>query len=401
MKTLLFNMILLISIVLLGMPLQVISDPPKAQVLSFSQSNDFKEYKKSQAVQYSSFIAQSKSEFDKWLDNNDKQFKTFKNTIVREWGEYASSSNKQWVEFSRDTKSRSIVDFAKGTVTVETLMRPNDTSENAVKKELAKAIERTLTSKGAVSAIPICPQDSIACALTMPVLTNQVVADNGTTVTPENVDAFAKQTVENSEITASPVPDGSSEKYVLKFTLTPDHLARRMAPFLPIVKEYCQKYDLYPAHVLAMIHTESYFNPMARSAENAIGLMQLVPEKGAREAWQFINREQTAMPRIEYLYDPKTNIELGCTYLYILKTRDFKEVLNKDCCMYCSIAGYNTGSGNVAYAFVGERKLAPAIQAINSINDAVKVYYQLVHKLPIMETRNYLENVIERVHLYQ
>jgi len=27
-------------------------------------------------------------------------------------------------------------------------MRPNDTSENAVKKELAKAIERTLTSKG-------------------------------------------------------------------------------------------------------------------------------------------------------------------------------------------------------------------------------------------------------------
>jgi membrane-bound lytic murein transglycosylase C len=392
---------MLISMVLLGAPLKAISDQQEVVLPYFSQYNEFKEYKKSQAVQYSSFAAQSKSEFDQWLDINDKQFKTFKNTIIREWGEYASSSNKQWVEFSPDAKSRSIVDFAKGTVTVETLMRPNNTSENAVKKELAKAIERTLTSKGAVSAIPICPQDSIACALTRPVLADQVVADNGTTVTPATVDAFAKQTVENADITASPVPDGSGEKYVLKFTLTPDHLARRMAPFLPIVNEYCRKYDLNPAHVLAMIHTESYFNPMARSAENAIGLMQVVPEKGAREAWEFINHEQPGMPRLEYLYDPKTNIELGCTYLYILKTRVFREVLNKDCCMYCSIAGYNTGSGNVAYAFVGERKLAPAIQAINSINDAEKVYYQLIHKLPVMETRNYLENVIERVHLYQ
>ena len=109
----------------------------------------------------------------------------------------------------------------------------------------------------------------------------------------------------------------------------------------------------------------------------------------------------TAIPRAEYLYDPKTNIELGCAYLYILKNRIFGDVVNTDCRMYCSIAGYNTGSGNVAYAFVGERKLAPAIQAINSINDADRVYYELVHKLPFVETRYYLENVMERVHLYQ
>ncbi|MGB7568003.1 MAG: transglycosylase SLT domain-containing protein, partial [Chitinivibrionales bacterium] len=291
--------------------------------------------------------------------------------------------------------------FAKGTVTVETLMRPNNTSENAVKKELAKAIERTLTSKGAVSAIPICPQDSIACALTRPVLSDQVIADNGTIVTSKDVDAFAKQTVENATITASSVPDGSCEKYVLKFTLTPDHLARRMAPFLPIVNEYCSKYDLNPAHVLAIIHTESYFNPMARSSENAIGLMQLVPEKGAREAWEFINKSNEPAPRAEYLYDPEKNIELGCAYLFLLKTRDFGEVSDEQGRMYCSIAGYNTGSGNVAYAFIGKRKLAPAIQAINSIHSANEVYDQLIHNLPVVETRNYLENVIERVHLYQ
>jgi membrane-bound lytic murein transglycosylase C len=401
MKTRINNKIMLMGIVSLLIPLQPISDPHKVIPPFFSSYDEFKEYKKSQAIQYSRFVAQSNSEFDQWLDDNDKQFKTFKNAIIKEWGVYVSSSNKQWVEFSPSTKSCSIVDFAKGSVTVKALLQPHDSTEKAVKKELGKAIEQVLTSKGSIGAIPICQKDSVACALSRPILADQVVDENGRTVTPGDVDAFAKQTAEHAAIAATSVPDSSQVEYVLKFPLAPDHVVRRMRAFVPLVKKYCLKYDLNPAHVLAIIHTESYFNPMARSSENAIGLMQLVPEKGAREAWEFINRSGDPAPRAEYLYDPEKNIELGCAYLCLLKTRDFGEVSDEQCRMYCSIAGYNTGSGNVAYAFIGKRKLAPAIQAINSIHSPDRIYEQLIHNLPVIETRNYLENVIERVHLYQ
>ncbi|MDD5673760.1 MAG: murein transglycosylase domain-containing protein [Chitinivibrionales bacterium] len=366
-----------------------------------AQQNEFSDYKNHQAIQRERFAAQSQAEFDRWSKKNEDDFKTFKKAIIKEWGEYISSSNRQWVEFSGDTKSCSIVDFAKGTVTIEVLLPRIDTAQSIIKSKLAGAIVRVLTSKGTVAAIPIKTQRSSDFAFTKPILSNQVVDSAGSTVAPENINAFANRTVETGAITAAPMPENADEKYVLTFPLAPDHLARRMAPFLPLVKKYCVKYDLDQAQVLAIMHTESYFNPLARSNENAIGLMQLVPEKGAYEALKFINDSAAAIPRAEYLYDPETNIELGCAYLYLLKTRAFGEVANKECRMYCSIAGYNTGSLNVAYAFIGQRNLAPAIIAINSINNSGEVYDRLVHNLPFVETRYYLENVVKRVPLYQ
>jgi membrane-bound lytic murein transglycosylase C len=400
MKSLILNFFVFIIETLFISPIIVAAQPPNAFISHASQQSEFKENEKIQAHERARFISRSQSEFEQWKDDNDKQFNAFKSSIIKEWDEYISSSSKRWVEFGKDVKSCSIVDFDKGTVTIEVLAKPMDTAGNEVKIKLARTIKRVLTSKGTIFQIPLEQRDSDYYALSKPILANQVVTENGAAVSPKNVTAFADSIVENSTITTDSLSD-TNELYKLTFPLAPNHLARRMAPYLPIVKKYCIKYDLNPAHVLAIIHTESYFNPMARSSENAIGLMQLVPEKGARQAWQFINNVDTAIPRAEYLYDPKTNIELGCAYLYILKNRIFGDVINTDCRLYCSIAGYNTGSGNVAYAFVGERKLAPAIQAINSINDADRVYYELVHKLPFVETRYYLENVIERVHLYQ
>jgi membrane-bound lytic murein transglycosylase C len=400
MKSLILNVVVLVSETFFLSPAKVAAQPAGALVSQVSQQYEFKENEKLQAHERARFISRSQSEFEQWKGDNDKQFNAFKSSIIKEWGEYVSSSSKRWVEFGKDATSCSIVDFDKGNVTIEVLVKPLDTAGNKVKIKLAEAIERALTSKGTIFRIPLEQQNPAFCALSKPILANQVVNENGAEVSPKNVTAFADSTVEKSTITTDSLSD-TNVRYSLTFPLAPNHLARRMAPYLPIVKKYCVKYDLNPAHVLAIIHTESYFNPMARSSENAIGLMQLVPEKGARQAWQFINHVDTAIPRAEYLYDPKTNIELGCAYLYILKNRIFGDVINTDCRMYCSIAGYNTGSGNVAYAFVGERKLAPAIQAINSINDADRVYYELVHNLPFIETRYYLENVMERVHLYQ
>jgi membrane-bound lytic murein transglycosylase C len=398
MKSLILNVLVFVSETFFLSPVKVAAQPSDTLISHVSQQSEFKENEKLQAHERARFISRSQAAFEQWKDDNDKQFNAFKSSIIKEWGEYVSSSSKRWVEFGKDTTSCSIVDFDKGTVTIEVLAKP--TAGNEAKIKLAETIERVLASKGTVLRIPLEQQDPAFYALSKPILANQVVNENGAAVSAKNVAAFADSTVEKSTITTDSLSD-TNVRYSLTFPLAPNHLARRMAPYLPLVKKYCIKYDLNPAHVLAIIHTESYFNPMARSSENAIGLMQLVPEKGARQAWQFINHMDTAIPRAEYLYDPKTNIELGCAYLYILKNRIFGDVVNTDCRMYCSIAGYNTGSGNVAYAFVGERKLAPAIQAINSINDADRVYYELVHKLPFVETRYYLENVMERVHLYQ
>lgn len=82
------------------------------------------------------------------------------------------------------------------------------------------------------------------------------------------------------------------------------------------------------ALVLAVMHTESHFNPGARSAKGAIGLMQIMPPTAARYGV------------LTELDDRVSNIDVGTRYLRdLLKLFAGNEVL--------AVAAYNAGEGAV------------------------------------------------------
>lgn len=78
--------------------------------------------------------------------------------------------------------------------------------------------------------------------------------------------------------------------------------------------------------VKAVIHTESGFNPHARSGPGAKGLMQLMPATARRFG-------------VSDVYDPAQNIKGGAQYLSFLMKR-----FNN---LELALAGYNAGEGNV------------------------------------------------------
>ena len=51
-----------------------------------------------------------------------------------------------------------------------------------------------------------------------------------------------------------------------------------------------------PPVVFAVIHTESYYNPKARSGAPAYGLMQLVPTSGGRAAYRYVYKKDQVLP---------------------------------------------------------------------------------------------------------
>ncbi|WP_156506370.1 transglycosylase SLT domain-containing protein, partial [Oleiphilus sp. HI0117] len=165
------------------------------------------------------------------------------------------------------------------------------------------------------------------------------------------------------------------------------------------VSKFAAKSKIEDALVYAIIETESAFNPMARSPIPAYGLMQIVPSSAGQDATQqLFGKAKILSP--SYLYTSDKNIEVGTTYLNILYYRYLKGIKNELSRLYCSIAAYNTGAGNVAKAFTGKRRLKPALAKINALTPQ-EVYDHLIEHLPYEETRKYLAKVKKRIPKYR
>jgi membrane-bound lytic murein transglycosylase C len=176
--------------------------------------------------------------------------------------------------------------------------------------------------------------------------------------------------------------------------------AARAQPYLSRVQEQSKRFKLNPSLVFAVIHTESHFNPKAQSHIPAYGLMQIVPRTAGRDVNRFLFKLDEDMPA-EKLYIADDNIEAGAAYLHILLNRYLRKIDNPQSLLYCAIAAYNTGSGNVAKTFNtdGSRNISKAAKIINAMTPE-EVYAKLIANLPYEETRNYLKKIEKRRPIY-
>lgn len=118
------------------------------------------------------------------------------------------------------------------------------------------------------------------------------------------------------------------------------------------------KNKLDPFFLVAVILTESSFNPDARGGHGELGLMQILPKTGAWLA------KTTGFKGKVDLRNPHINIQLGAAYLAQLRER-FDRVGNR------YIAAYNMGAGNVSRLIAS--KIEPRIYS----NKVLKHYSNL------------------------
>lgn len=235
-----------------------------------------------------------------------------------------------------------------------------------------------------------------------PLLLDQIRMVDGRPVPRWLVRDFAAEVLENQPLKAEKVvgADGIERLAVsVEFKLVSNHLEVRARKYHPLVLGHAEKHKLDQAMIMAIIHTESVFNPRARSRTPAYGLMQLVPYGGGREAYRMIyGRNRKLTP--QYLYDSKNNIELGTAYFNILENRYMGEMNDPTSRTYCAVAAYNAGASNVGKAFISKKSIKQAMPKINSL-EPPEVYERLVDALPFKESRNYVRKVLKRVKLYR
>lgn len=350
------------------------------------RENELKEFKESYTREYEEFARKEREGIEK-----------LKRELEAYWGKNDTkvSTQKQWVDYTDDKQTRTDVNFEDGTTKIEILLTPEQAKNKAlVKNSMRNAVKDMVYNTCGT-------YDGTGNELDGGVLNGQLQTLSGKPVSTRNAELFADEQTGSSNISYQTVvgSDGTTRiKAEVSIPLVPDHIRVRANKFKTSIDDHAERFEMPRPLIYAIIHTESTFNPNARSYVPAYGLMQIVPRFAGRDAYNFLYDTDTIITA-EYLYRPENNIELGTAYFKLLMTHYFKNISDTKCRLLCSIAAYNTGTGNVYKAFKGTGGKSKIFNRINTMSYD-ELYTHLKENLPYKETRNYIVKVTDKMEQY-
>jgi membrane-bound lytic murein transglycosylase C len=300
--------------------------------------------------------------------------------IRKQWGSVKESSPTVYVEYTKNNDAFAGIDFGRGFLEVGAIA-PVFFQDAPVRIERLLSERLSFLLRG--QSLP--GVRDLEGQIRMP--------GTGRMITQAEVQEFSRYMVRSGEPPHSyTAPDGVRRmRKQIKLEFVPDHLQARVRQYLPYVQKAARIYEVAPELILAVIQTESVFNPRAVSHAGAVGLMQLVPHSGGLEASKLVYGEPRLLTQ-EEISRPDQNIELGAAYLRILLRRHFSEYRTEPRkLLFLVIASYNCGPRRVKTA-LGE-------QDIRSLSSA-ELYDLLLRVVP-RETQVYLQRVVQNMKQYR
>ena len=368
--------------------------------------SEFEKFKREQQEQMkammqsdSALYKELEKEYQDYVKAEKEAYEKFVKEISAMWGgdNVVESTNKEWVEYSDDGQSRSVVDFEQGEAKIEIIITPEEeSSEVKLEAKVEEKVKDLIVNKGKTKDYDSSKEKAVPLQET-PVLENQVQTPSGEVITENNVNEGVKEIVQEAVIEKKEITGDDGEKrqvVTIKLDLAPNHIKTRAEVYKNEVEKYCLKYDVDPALAYAVMQTESSFNPKAKSHVPAYGLMQIVPSSAGQDCAASLKKD-FVKPTANYLYEPENNIEMGVHYLHLLKKRYYTKVTDPRSRDLCVIASYNTGAGNVARALRGDTKISKAIPQINEMS--YEELFKYFEKKLLPETQNYIRKVTERM----
>lgn len=324
------------------------------------------------------------TEWQRYQSDYQAAFRQYQQQLSRVWNEPELSGQKVWVEYSDNLQTRRSIDFDRNEVRLSfTATDAARLTDERIRAEFERVMNTTLQQ--AYQRDPVLRQSAGQQA---PASRQPVTGSSQT-----QLQALLQQASRQQQHT------GKGTVITVTIPLPASAVPERAQHYWPLVQKQAQKWAIDPALVLAIMQTESAFNPLARSHVPAFGLMQIVPSSAGRDATRLAWGRETLLSGAQ-LFQPETNIELGCAYLHLLNTRYLAAVRDPRSRLYCVIAAYNTGAGNVARAFTGTTSVKEAAVHINRLS-AAQVFRHLQQRLPHTETRRYLAKVTTALSDYQ
>ncbi|WP_028110904.1 transglycosylase SLT domain-containing protein [Ferrimonas futtsuensis] len=391
-------------------------------------------------AEFEAFKQQTMSEFEQYKADYLDQFDQHRQELMKLWGRPLQSDADTYVNYSNDLTQRTVVDFSNDTIEISVIHEPGSappldqavarlqqisTPENQMPEQAEAPLVR-LSVSAEEYLKPVTPEHSslsysaqaekeqeklISQQHQQALVAIEKRADLAIISGSDEAKVESQLDRERKRIKAHEMErlarlkaqysqqmrhDPSSKVVTTyKVTLPNKQIASKAKPYLASVKSESERWHVAPELIFAIMKAESSFNPRAKSHIPAFGLMQIVPSSAGKDVNdKLLSRH--GKPSEYQLFQPSENIQYGTAYLHLLYDKYLARIEDPKARLYCTIAAYNTGPGNVARAFNPDRsrnilKAAPIINQLSS----VEVFDRLKGFLPYDETKVYLDRVVD------
>ena len=366
------------------------------------------------ALTYEESIQKSKDEFNNYKTSQEITFKsyqqahidainTYKKELLTIWDTPKLSSQNNLISYTPDKKTKTNIDFKNEEIIIKTIARTPDEADIKLKTALAKAV--TIDTKSFLINDPLeqklsrikKPNNIITSPINAKPILSPIIFKKPPT--KKSVQTYVNKHIQYKKIKVEKSKKIKHSKiYTARVKMPSNTIIKRSRIYYDTVKKEAKKQSIPMPLIFAIIHSESSFNPLAKSHVPAFGLMQIVPKTAGVDAYKYLYNKKRLVSG-KYLYNSTNNIKMGAAYLHILYYRYLKNIKNEDSRLYCTIAAYNTGAGNVAWAFTKNNNLKSAAKIINTMKPKA-VYRHLLKNLKYDEPKYYLQKVIARIPVY-
>lgn len=109
------------------------------------------------------------------------------------------------------------------------------------------------------------------------------------------------------------------EESIKQYSLNKKYIQKKIQNWSSLIKQASIKYNIDEKLIKSIVYVESSGNQYAKSSSNAIGLMQIKPSAAGLDIYRLIGKK--GQPSIRELYNPKININIGASYINLLKKK--------------------------------------------------------------------------------
>lgn len=357
----------------------------------FLQANSFQDYLNKQNQAFQTYQSTFEKEFEAYKEAYEKSLESYKKEILNTWPTAEISTKHKFVQYNKDYTAKKSIDYEQQKVEIEVVANNEEDAREKIQSALKDLVEEDVKSA--------YDHDQLENKINQTLKTKPKVESKekliGDILTQKEKKSFVE--VAKKEPLMATIHDNKTI-FKLNVKLPSEALIKKAQQFKQSVDVYSSKNEINKELVYAVIHSESSFNPMARSHIPAYGLMQIVPQSAGVDTYNFLYGEKKLLSS-DYLYNPINNIKIGSTYLHIVYFKYLRHINDPLSRLYCLIAAYNTGAGNVARSFVGTNNIKKASEKINTMTPD-EVYKHLMRNLPYHETKDYLQRVNDRRYVY-